>query len=144
MLPLYLLAAHLVGDFVLQTRWQAVGKFTDSSLRMRHVWTYSIPFWPIAVAYDEGTRWHGLAFIVGLVLLHFLTDSRRFASTLGDVVAWRMMSGNNVAGTLKKPGEAEQPIYMRLPPNPWTPIPILIDQSLHVVQLAVLGGLFLT
>jgi hypothetical protein len=27
MLGLYLIAAHMVGDFVLQTRWQAVGKF---------------------------------------------------------------------------------------------------------------------
>ncbi len=140
MIALYLLAAHMVGDYVLQTRWQAVGKFAppgmlDSAesfeLRTSHVTSYCLPFIPIAVVYSRDYRYAG-AFMVWLFLLHFITDRQRFHSTLGDWFAWTFNIGY-VA-----------PRQEPLPPNPWPPLPILIDQSLHIVQLAVLGGLFLS
>lgn len=171
MIGLYLLAAHLVGDFVLQTRWQAAGKLADSSLRMRHVWAYAVPFMPIVAWRTWGdaawSSWHtqrGVVFVSLLVLLHFLTDSRRFRSTLGDVVAWRF--GGRASASAERrlalahvhdpavgfDAATEQRVTALAgapepggfpPPNPWTPIPILIDQTLHMAQLAVLGALFL-
>jgi hypothetical protein len=143
-IALYLLAAHLVGDFVFQTRWQAAGKLADWRLRFRHVLVYSLCFVPIAAVYAS-SAWRGAAFGCLLFVLHYLTDSRRFPSTLGDWVGWRLSYGRGpVAGTLKDPGDAERPIYVRLPPNPWTPMPLLIDQTLHVCQVALLGGIFLS
>lgn len=167
MIGLYLLAAHLVGDFVLQTRWQAAGKFTDPWLRFRHVLAYSVPFYPIAVIEADG--WRSVGFMAALLFLHALTDSRRFLSTLGDCIGWYAMPTDDRLGrvTLNDPrtmrdgtrvritttGQSGRALYedrgdlvilLDLPPNPWTPIPILIDQTLHVCQLALLGGLFLT
>lgn len=173
MLGLYLLAAHMVGDFLLQTRWQAVGKFTDHRYRLRHVFAYCMPFWPIAAIYGRSPWWHGLAFVMGLYLLHYLTDSRRFLSTIGDAVAWYGGRGNvpippdapletiTVEGIGTKARMADgdggetiglvtrwhddmpSRLFVSLPPNPWPPMPIMIDQSLHVAQLALLGGLLL-
>lgn len=184
MLPLYLLAAHMIGDFVLQTRWQAAGKLTDSRLRRRHVLVYCVPFVPIALAYGgfdpdapwvvneaTGRVWGALVFLGWLAFMHYLTDSRRFRSTLGDVIAWRVAArrdptvavttwldylyGDRVPGVMPN---ARLPLDERAravenitsggrlrfpPPNPWGSAPILIDQSLHVAQVAVLAGMFL-
>ena len=53
MLPLYLIAAHLVGDFVFQTRWQAAAKLTDRYARAAHVSTYLLAFVPVVVLEAE-------------------------------------------------------------------------------------------
>lgn len=148
MIALYLLAAHMVGDFVLQTRWQAEAKLSESSARLRHVATYCLPFVPVAFVYGQVgplDRWSaGMIFIGWLALLHFLTDSVRFRSTLGDVVGWYYRTHEqrlvelreSFASTIGKTSDS-------VPPNPWPPMPILIDQTLHVCQLALLGGLLL-
>lgn len=166
MIGLYLLAAHMVGDFVLQTRWQAVGKYApprmlDSvesfSLRTRHCATYCLPFVPIAIIYAPDLR-TAAGFISVLYLLHFVTDRQRFTSTLGDWVAWMLREPEpNPAADLRSgtghlwdPTEdelraaMEAPIYLPLEPNPWPGVPIMVDQALHVCQLALLGGLFLS
>lgn len=146
MIALYLLAAHLVGDFVLQTRWQAAGKagWTTEAveLRARHVLAYCVPFVPLAIIYAPDTR-RALGFMAWLYVLHFLTDSRRFASTVGDWVSWTFTGAGETYDVGERHGEAIEGCP-RLLPNPWTPIPILIDQTLHVCQIALLGGLLLT
>lgn len=159
MIGLYLLAAHMVGDFVLQTRWQAAGKFDDYRLRARHVAVYCLPFIPIAawrtISGHDGAGWHGAhagawafaAFMLWLAVLHFVTDSRRFHSTLGDFIAWRFESVRRYDVTGEMPdvgGYRPRFAYGRMAPSPWPPLPILLDQSLHAVQLAILGGLFLS
>jgi hypothetical protein len=160
MLALYLVAAHLVGDFVLQTRWQASGKFgggvTAFDLRTKHVLGYCLPFVPVAIVFSPDA-WHAADFMVLLYALHFLTDTRRFRSTLGDVVGWWFASPESRS---RQVGEARGRIYefppyyayppvdverkLPLPPSPWAPLPICIDQTLHVCQLALLGGIFLS
>lgn len=168
MIALYLLAAHMVGDFVLQTRWQAAGKFTDRGLRFRHCVGYTVPFIVLALIVGNGPlAWY--AFPVAVFALHYLTDSRRFLSTIGDWVGWRQervrevavldptayqrgdrvtilgASGRVVGQRKKLDGLGPYlEIARDLPPNPWPPIAILIDQTLHVCQLALLAGLFLT
>lgn len=148
LIALYLLAAHLTGDFVLQTRWQAVGKFGDSdkavALRARHVTTYCLPFVPIAIIYSND-RWEAAGFMMALYWLHFFTDRQRFTSTLGDWIAWQTMNPKQRHLEWGKRDVRDIPLDMtQIPPNPWPPMPILIDQTLHVVQVAVLAGLLLT
>lgn len=147
MLPLWLLAAHLVGDYVLQTRWQAAGKFTDVGLRARHVTAYCVPFVPLAIIYGDGYAYsNAVLFLMALWTLHYWTDSRRFASTLGDVVGWRLRSPEQ-----RHAEWSGQPMYGKVgttsdtrPPNPWPSVGLAIDQSLHIVQVAVLAAVFLT
>jgi hypothetical protein len=167
-IALYLIAAHLVGDFVLQTRWQAAGKFTDRRLRLRHVTAYCVPFVAVLLVIPalDGT-WldehrgifypanpgrvpQKLAFLALLFVLHYATDSRRFRSTLGDVVAWVWMtpSGTDPATVdalaLQPMAVYRTEVPNSPPPNPWPPVPILIDQTLHICQIAILGALFLS
>jgi len=130
---LYLLAAHLVGDYLLQTRWQADGKFgwTDGAMRLRarHCAAYCLPFVPIAV-WQNWSAWGPFRvayFLMLLWALHFFTDAQRFERTPGEWLVWRRR------GT-RRP----------LPPNPWPSIGLAIDQSLHVVQIAALAALFLS
>lgn len=108
MVPIYLVAAHMAGDYLFQTSYMAARKLTDGLVRFSHVAVYALCFVPAAwAAHPSG--WGMAAFVVWLALLHFATDSHR----------WRTS-------------------------NPWPPMPILQDQSLHAVQIAVLAGLFLT
>lgn len=100
-----LVAAHLVGDYVLQTNEQAVRKFEDSGVRAAHVTSYAACFLPVLLV-SRAPVGSKLLFLVLLWLAHYATDSRRWAS-----------------------GEE------------WPPKPILVDQAIHAVQLAVLGRL---
>lgn len=112
MLSMYLIAAHMAGDYLFQSQEMATKKLTDRLIRLQHVTVYTACFVPVVILQELN---HGVssikafAFLVGLFLAHFLTDSKR----------WRTS-------------------------NPWPAMPILQDQSLHAVQLAILGGLFLT
>jgi hypothetical protein len=124
----------MVGDFVFQTRWQADGKFDDERLRARHVAAYTLPFVFVGAAYTTSV-WRVAAGLIFLVGAHYLTDSRRFRSTLGDVLVWHLWrKGRTIEGREGK--------KLRLLPNPWLTLPLAIDQTLHVVQLAVLGSVF--
>lgn len=131
MIVLWLLVAHLVGDYVLQTRWEAVEKFGWTRLAIRrrtaHVASYLIPFLPIVFTHQRGV-WQGQAFVVGLVVLHWLTDAQRFPSTLGDWLAWHLGADTR---------------QFNLPPNPWPSIPLVLDQTAHLIQIAVLAQVFL-
>lgn len=105
---LYLIAAHMAGDYLFQSAFMAANKLSNWKVRAYHVSTYSLCFVPAAVAATTNP-WRLVAFIGCLGGAHFLTDSKR----------WR--TG-----------------------NPWPSMPILQDQSLHIVQIAVLAGALLT
>lgn len=157
MLPLYLIAAHLVGDFLLQTRWQAATKINDGWARFRHVAAYTVPFIPLAAVYGGGgpfglTGWEAApVFLASLFVLHLLTDSARFYSTLGDMIGWRFRPmdvrradwGHSEAFKMLPPDLARDVVRRSPPPNLWEPIPIIVDQTLHACQIALLAGLFL-
>ena len=104
MIGLDLLAAHMLGDYVLQTNWMAKRKLSEWRVRLLHVLLYAIPFALIAVLRADPPQ--SAAFVGLLIVTHFITDSRRWAS-----------------------GEA------------WPPKPILVDQTIHLVTLAVLARL---
>jgi hypothetical protein len=62
-LPLYLLAIHWFGDFVLQTDWQAIHKSQRFDALCSHVFTYSLCFLPL-----------GIGFFLATFFTHFATD----------------------------------------------------------------------
>lgn len=103
-----LIAAHLTGDYLLQSDHMARNKLADWHVRLQHVSLYTLPFALIAAASRAGWR-RALLFVILVFFSHFITDSRRWAS----------------AGS-------------------WAPKPIIIDQSLHIVSLAVLKRLLST
>jgi len=155
---LYLLAAHLVGDFLLQNRWHAALKLRYPVQRAQHVAWYCVPFVPIAALYG---RWSfsAIVFLVSLAALHFATDSYRFRSTLGDVIQWRLDLHRDplplkrawldyaLGAADRNPAIREIDVSdraVRWPtPNPWPPIVLMVDQTLHLCQLAILGGVLL-
>lgn len=145
MLSLYLLAAHLTGDFLLQNRWMARRKLNDAWWRTYHVAVYCVPFVPLVVVYAHGWQ-RSLLFFVLLYWAHWLTDSREFRSTVGDVIHWAFMGSASRGAEWERvvktrPHETVSP--SRIPPNLWPLVGVAVDQSLHVIQLAILGGLFL-
>lgn len=107
MLVLELLAAHMVGDYILQSDDMAKRKLSDWRVRAVHVLAYTLPF-IFVVGWKAATYEGALLFLLANGVVHFIIDSRRWAS-----------------------GEA------------WPPKPILVDQTLHLVQLAVLGRLLI-
>lgn len=64
MIPLSLLLAHFVGDFVLQTDYMAVNKSKSMRALLWHTWVYSLCFTP----------W-GIEFWLITWLTHFFTDA---------------------------------------------------------------------
>lgn len=152
MIGLVLLACHLVGDYDLQTRWQASRKILARSYRLRHVAAYTVPFVPVAILYTRSNGlpwWHWAAFLAALAVLHYLTDSHHFMSTLGDWLAftgywyrnWRTVIMSSPNFTAEQRASGKRPPRPPLGPNPWEPIPIMIDQALHLAQIAALGFL---
>lgn len=77
MRSLDLLAAHFIGDFVIQTNEQATQKLTSPRVRAVHVTTYHVPFLVAGLA----TRTHYgrlAAFLALSWVAHFATDSLRW------------------------------------------------------------------
>lgn len=156
----WLLLAHLVGDYLLQTRWQAAGKFGWTKramiLRATHCWSYGTPFILLAYVYADG--WWSFAFWNLLIVGHFFTDAQRFTSTPGDWIAWRWFlspaeradayerverfnNEGDVTLTSRPADDVER--KLKLKPNPWPSIPLAIDQTLHLAQILILAQVFL-
>ena len=106
MMPLLLLGAHLVGDFVTQTRRMAAQKLTDWRVRASHVTAYTAGF--AVVLLLAPLNWAPYAGLLAAIwVTHFITDSRRWS-----------------------------------PRDPWPPKQIMVDQTIHVLTLALLGVAF--
>jgi Protein of unknown function (DUF3307) len=122
MLSIWLIALHMLGDYILQTNWMAANKFKSAGVRTIHVLCYTAPLAAFAYIWlkfnhlPETTnvfgilKYHGikrwLAFVYGVFVLHWITDCRRWASD-----------------------------------KPWCAKPIMVDQTLHMLQLAALSTL---
>jgi uncharacterized protein DUF3307 len=118
------LACHLVGDYLLQTEWQAVNKrggLGRNSVRRRallaHVATYTLAFLPAlaVLADDVGPAVLGVA--AGIAAPHLVQDDGRL-----------------VASYVRK--------VKRAAPRPG-PLMMAVDQTFHVITLfflALLAG----
>lgn len=72
-----LIAAHLVGDFVLQDHEMAMNKLADARVRARHVTRYCLPF-AVAGLVSRVDVKRLAAFLVLVWITHFITDSKRW------------------------------------------------------------------
>ena len=102
----YLIAAHLLGDFILQNDWMQK-KSKSSFVCSVHVLFYLIPF--VAVAVWGGLYWWAFA-IIGIE--HWLQD--RFSLH----IKWMKF-------------------YRQTTPDKWKEGPLCVDQSFHVVSIAI-------
>ena len=70
----WLLVGHLVGDYILQTRWMAEGKASKWLPLVVHAAVYTICVYLLALA-DKGLSWPAAGFVF---LAHIVLDRRRF------------------------------------------------------------------
>lgn len=70
----WLLVGHLVGDYLLQNRWMAIGKFNYWLPLLVHSTVYTITVTLLALL-DGGLNWNAIALIF---LAHVLLDRRGF------------------------------------------------------------------
>lgn len=76
MIGLYLLTAHLTGDFLIQPSWMAAGKLDSARIRAMHVVVYSVPFLGLLLLYAADIA---LTFVLVNAVVHYGIDSRRWA-----------------------------------------------------------------
>ncbi len=116
-IPLSLLVAHFVGDWLLQTNWQALNKSKNNEALTRHVLVYSLCFIP----------W-GLGFASFTFLSHWVTDY--FTSRIGAKL-WFIELDGNYAPNLFDFAKVD----MRKRGRFWTMIGF--DQLIHFIALAL-------
>lgn len=105
MISIDFIAAHMLGDYIVQSLFpgMATQKLTNHKVRAVHVTTYVMGFVPFLYLLQLPLP-NCVCFCVLNWASHFITDSRRWAS--GD---------------------------------DWPPLPIMVDQSIHAVTLALLS-----
>ncbi len=74
-----LLAAHMIGDYILQTNEEAVNKFTDFNQLFSHCIKYTMAFIPFLIV-DKSSMDRKMLFGYLMLATHLLTDRRRWAS----------------------------------------------------------------
>ena len=76
LIALGIIAAHLIGDFPLQTQWMAENKLKNIYARAVHVSVYSLPF--LVVAFVSLTIQQATVFLIVNWITHFIIDSKRW------------------------------------------------------------------
>jgi hypothetical protein len=108
-IAMYLIAAHLAGDFLLQNDWMAARKQHSSLVCTVHVGVYMLGF--VALAVLGLLAWAACALIAAQ---HWIQDR-----TSGAAVYMHLMGQKEFAARL----------------GPWSVI--VVDQSLHLVWIAL-------
>jgi hypothetical protein len=122
---LSLLAAHFIGDFLLQSDWMALNKSKDNWALFCHCTLYSLVFAPF-----------GLAFMVANFWLHFITDyiTSRITSKL-----WFM--NMNYAERILPMSNDYSSVFDNVVFTPWKRhwffVAIGADQLVHFVTLVL-------
>ena len=79
---LFVLGAHLIGDFPLQTDEMASKKFDSIKVRLKHILAYHSAFTPLILFIDI----RHLAMLLALsAIAHFLIDSKRWLKGKGNI-----------------------------------------------------------
>jgi hypothetical protein len=120
-IPLSLLVVHFIGDWLLQTNWQALNKSKNNEALTMHVLVYSLCFLP----------W-GLGFASFTFLAHWVTDY--FTSRCGAKLWFIDLYTKEGVETLG-PGEMFATVNMAKRKAFW--IMIGTDQLIHFVTLAL-------
>lgn len=106
----YAIVGHLVGDYLLQNDWMALGKKRSTPICAIHCL-----LWTAAVMIASG--WWAWWVPLALFLPHFAQDRT-------NVVKWWM-------------GRIGQGAFLQPPMSPWSII--VVDNVWHIVALAVIG-----
>lgn len=70
-----ILFIHWVGDFVLQTDYQAKNKSKDSVVLTEHVLCYTLVWLFVLLIYNSGVfTWESLFFVLITFVTHYITD----------------------------------------------------------------------
>jgi hypothetical protein len=117
-----LVVCHLVGDFLLQTEWQATHKFGGLSrgsgdaprALLTHVLTYTLAFAPGFAWLGTHIGWNVIWVAALVAVPHLVQDDGR------PLIAYL----RGVKGSDAQPG---------------TPVFVMVDQSLHLVTLFVIA-----
>lgn len=108
-----LIVAHVVGDWLLQTEWQALNKARHWGALMAHVVIYHVVMATILVIGFRLNVQVVLLVVLGLAVFHAVLDRR-------NVTDWYMRATRMVV-------HQDPPFWLRM----------AVDQSLHIVSLAV-------
>ena len=120
-IPISLLVAHFVGDFLLQTDWMALNKSKNWWALGVHCLVYSLCFWFL-----------GPTFVIATFCFHFLTDAitSRITGKLWFIPMEPMVVPFEV--------EPKHTHYCHiLPTRYWFFVMIGFDQLIHYVTLAL-------
>src|SRR4051812_5610921 len=71
MIALALLAAHMIGDYIMQTGWMAANKLQDWRARTVHVSVYSAAFVPVVLLTKLNVQMM-LLFVALVWITHFI------------------------------------------------------------------------
>ena len=166
MIALYLIAAHLTGDWLLQGKWMASEKYRSEAALYSHVMVYALCFVPILLWSSDSGIYAKLAFIWLLAALHAATDSHRSTSTLADTIGWQwrryrdpegvriawvdhlyganaVYDGIDMGRRLRQARDITGRTLWFPPPDGSAGTPLAMDQSLHILQIAALAAIFL-
>lgn len=125
----WMVIAHLVGDYMVQSDWMAVEKTKKSAAALAHVVLYTLPF----LAITRSTA--ALAFILGT---HFVIDRWRLARYVCWAKNWLAPSGwNKPWAECQATGYTpDKPAWMAV----W--LLIVVDNTMHVICNAVASTYF--
>lgn len=112
---------HRIGDFILQTDYQATNKTTNSEARFMHCLVYSATI-AILSAFIAPT-WTMFVFIITLIE-HYLIDDRRFVIWLKTFIETKIV-GNKNFDISNIPGF----------------VIIEIDQTIHYTRILIISAI---
>jgi hypothetical protein len=113
----WLLVAHLVGDFLIQTDNMANQKIEDWPWMVRHIGCYMVILSAVLLAYSVAYRlplWQAVLALLFIGATHVLLDRR------GLTLRWMHLVGMS-------------------PDHPW--LGIIVDQVFHILTLALVAQL---
>lgn len=114
MLALQIMASHLLGDYILQNDYMALGKKRSSWICLIHVSLYMTGFLTMVLIGNLST----LAFIL-IAIQHFIQDRT-------NIVMWWM-------------GFYGQDNFSKPPCGPWSIF--VVDNSLHIIFITIVLSL---
>ncbi|MBD7906742.1 DUF3307 domain-containing protein [Sporosarcina gallistercoris] len=110
----YLIVGHLIGDYLLQTRWMAAGKATKWAPLITHCFIYTSV---VSVAFLMNSGMIPISAVVLIFVSHVILDRRRF-------VAWW---AKTIMGL-----KDEEPAWLL----------IIADQIFHIIVLALIAHIW--
>lgn len=110
-----LFLSHVVGDWLLQTEWQAINKKTSWPALLTHILIYHALMLIVLLAYLHLPALPSVVAVVVLAIFHTILDRQA-------VVQWTMK-------TLR--------LVVTREPERW--LHVAIDQSLHLVSLGIVA-----